>query len=618
MSRWRGAAAGVLLLTAAAMLGGCAALTPAATDSPPPPPPQVRLTIDAPDEPRRLLEAHLDLARLAIVAPGEALSETELRRLEAATPAQARALLATLGYMEPTVRVQREPTAAGEPAHVRVVVTPGERSRIDRVELELQGALADAAARGDADAAKTLAAWRAAWRLPAGSVFTNNAWRDAKLAALAQLRSAGYATAAWHSTDAQVDADAAKVSVAVVADSGPLFRTGALVVQGLQRQDEVNVRNLAGFEPGTPATEVLLLDYQERLQRAGLFERATVTLATDPDQADAATVTVAVAEMPLQQASPGIGISANDGLRVSAEHTHRRAFGFPATMHNKVEFSKKRRAWEGELSTHTLPGLYRNQLGGAAEQLDSDTDRVISLSFRVGRAYETQRAERLTFVEVERGLVQPFATAEQPTPVDSDTIALTLNQHAVWRNVDNVILPTIGQSLALQGGIGRVHSSGNDAASGDFARLHARLQLWQPLGADWYGQARLELGEVFAKSAVNVPDSQRFRAGGDDSVRGYEYRSLTPQVNGVDVGGRVVATASLEVAHPISARLPTVWWAAFIDAGRAAERWQDWSAAYGAGVGVRWRSPVGPLRADIAYGEEVNRWRLHVSVGIAF
>jgi len=181
-----------------------------------------------------------------------------------------------------------------------------------------------------------------------------------------------------------------------------------------------------------------------------------------------------------------------------------------------------------------------------------------------------------------------------------------------------VILPTIGQSLALQGGIGRVHSSGNDAASGDFARLHARLQLWQPLGADWYGQARLELGEVFAKSAVNVPDSQRFRAGGDDSVRGYEYRSLTPQVNGVDVGGRVVATASLEVAHPISARLPTVWWAAFIDAGRAAERWQDWSAAYGAGVGVRWRSPVGPLRADIAYGEEVNRWRLHVSVGIAF
>jgi translocation and assembly module TamA len=61
-----------------------------------------------------------------------------------------------------------------------------------------------------------------------------------------------------------------------------------------------------------------------------------------------------------------------------------------------------------------------------------------------------------------------------------------------------------------------------------------------------------------------------------------------------------------------------VWWAAFVDAGNAATRWRDWKAAWGAGVGLRWRSPVGPLRADVAYGEEVRQWRLHLSVGIAF
>ena len=119
-------------------------------------------------------------------------------------------------------------------------------------------------------------------------------------------------------------------------------------------------------------------------------------------------------------------------------------------------------------------------------------------------------------------------------------------------------------------------------------------------------------------ASVDVPESQRFRAGGDDSVRGYAYRSLTPTVGGVDVGGRVVATGSLEVAHPISARLPTVWWAAFIDGGRAAQTWQEWTPAWSAGLGVRWRSAVGPLRADVAYGEEVKQWRLHLSVGIAF
>jgi len=612
-----GLLAGALAL--ALGLGGCAALKPGPIDADAvTPPPQLRLTIVAPREARQLLETHLDLARLPIIAPGEVLSETELRRLAAATPAQARSLLATLGYMDPEVSVQREPAAPGELPHLRVEVEPGARSRVERAELELQGPLAEAAARGDADALQTQAAWRAAWRLPAGTDFTDSAWREAKTASLSRLRGAGYAAATWSSTSAQVDADRARVQVTVVADSGPVFRTGAVVIEGLVRQDEASVRNLADFGPGTLATEALLLDYQERLQRAGLYERVSVTLASDPASADAATVTVRLGEQPLQQATAGIGISADNGLRLSAEHLHRRAFGRPATLRNKLEVGRVRRAWAGELSTHTLPGLYRNLVGGAAERLESDTDRVTSLRVRLGRAYDSQRIERLAFVEFERSLVRPFLTTQQTTQATPDTTAATVNFHGTWRDVDSVILPTDGQSLALQGALGRVRSSNGGKGSGGFARAHGRAQVWRPLGGDWYGQARIELGQVFAPADVNVPETQRFRAGGDDSVRGYAYRSLTPNVAGVDVGGRVLATASIEVSHPISAGLPNVWWAAFIDAGRAAERWSDWRAAWGAGVGLRWRSPVGPLRVDVAYGEEVKLWRLHLSVGIAF
>jgi translocation and assembly module TamA len=576
------------------------------------------VTIAAPEDLRRLLENYLDIARLAVVAPGEALSETELRRLEAATPAQARALLATQGYMDPTVHVHREASAAGDAPRVRVEVVPGALSRIEHAELDLRGPLADAAARDDRSARDTLAAWRAAWRLPAGSAFTDGTWRDAKTAALAQLRAAGYATATWVDTSAQVDADRASVRTSVVADSGPLYRTGALVIEGLERQDELSVRNLAGFAPGTPATEALLLDYQERLQRAGLFDRASVTLATDPAGADAAAVTVRVGELPLQQATTGIGISANNGPRVSLEHLHRRVFGERATLRNKFEVGRLRQAWEGELSSHTLPGLYRNLVGGTAERLDSDTDRVTSIRLRIGRAYDSQRIERIVFVEAERAMVEQLVPNALAARANPDTIAATLNFHGTWRDVDNLILPTAGQSLSLQTGVGRVRSSAGGRSSGGFARLYGRLQAWRPLGGNWYGQARVEFGQVFAPSVVDVPETQRFRAGGDDSVRGYAYRSLTPQVNGVDVGGRVLATGSVEVAHPISARLPSVWWAAFIDAGNAAERWPDWKPAWGAGVGLRWRSPVGPLRADVAYGEEVRQWRLHLSVGIAF
>ena len=71
-------------------------------------------------------------------------------------------------------------------------------------------------------------------------------------------------------------------------------------------------------------------------------------------------------------------------------------------------------------------------------------------------------------------------------------------------------------------------------------------------------------------------------------------------------------------ARPVSAKLPAVWWAVFVDAGNAAQRGTDLKPVYGYGLGVRWRSPVGPLRVDLAYGQELHKVRLHLSVGIAF
>jgi translocation and assembly module TamA len=72
------------------------------------------------------------------------------------------------------------------------------------------------------------------------------------------------------------------------------------------------------------------------------------------------------------------------------------------------------------------------------------------------------------------------------------------------------------------------------------------------------------------------------------------------------------------VARPLSADLPQFWGAVFVDAGNAAESLADIRAVWGSGVGLRWRSPVGPLRLDWAYGQEVKRSRLHFSVGIVF
>jgi translocation and assembly module TamA len=213
------------------------------------------------------------------------------------------------------------------------------------------------------------------------------------------------------------------------------------------------------------------------------------------------------------------------------------------------------------------------------------------------------------FVEVER-------STRTTDLSEVETEAVSGNYHVIWRRLDSLLLPTEGYSLSLQGGAG--HARGSDTPNGWFQRAYGRLTYYRPLGDTWFSHARVEAGQVFAPSGVVLPDSQLFRAGGDDSVRGYSYRTLGPVIDGATASGKVLATTSLELARPLSESLSAVWGAVFVDAGNAADSFSDFKAVFGYGVGVRWRSPVGPLRVDVAYADELREVRLHFSVGVTF
>lgn len=607
------AAAGV-----AAALVGCAQLPPAEPsvglrDVPEAPAAQpqpdagagYRVEIDAPAELGKLLETYLDIERFRGAASAEQFSAAELDRLIAAAPAQARSLLETEGYFSPQVSVRRD---AADASLVRVTVEPGPRARIGDVTIEVQGDLQSDATAGDQDAIETIESLRRSWRLPAGEAFRQAAWSDAKNALLARLRAAGYATATWSGTTARVDTESDRVRLFVVAESGPLFRTGELRIEGLQYFDERAVRRLADFEPGAPATEQRLLDFQERLLTAGLFESAVVEFTPDAAQAAAVPINVRLREQPRHTLTTGVGISANTGPRVLLEHTGRKLFGLYATVVNKFEIGRDRRAWTGEIVSHPLPDQYRNLLAGDFERLESTGEVRTTWSARVGRRLEGVRISRLYYGEVLSSELVNAAGQQRG-------VATWANYQWNWRDVDSVILPTRGVTLTAQSGGGWTHNDVLD--DGPFGRAWGRLTGYLPMGETWHAEARLELGQVFARDNVGLPDPLLFRAGGDGSVRGYDYRSLGPVVDGVITSGRAIMTTSVEVARPFTTKLPTLWGAAFIDAGQAADNFKSLDPVVGYGVGVRYRSPVGPLRVDVAYGQEVKRWRLHLSVGIA-
>ena len=624
MKPWMGA----VLLGGAGLLGGCASLPffgkadadAGVAASTPAERAVYRLDVNAPDPLRRLLLEHLDLARFQSAPVTDAITPAELDRLVALAPAQVGALLQTEGYFEPVVTAARE-TGADSLAVVRVHVQPGPVTRIGRVTLEAVGDLERSSQAGQPEALAQLAALRRDWSLAPGQTFRQPLWTNAKNTTLASLRAEGYPSASWSGTSAEVDAEARTVRLYGVLDSGPRFLLGALRIEGLQRHDEAGIRHLAGFAPGTPYSEKLLLDFQDRLQKIGLFEGASVEIDPDPERAAATPVIVRVRELPLQQATLGLGFSANTGARVTLEHTHRRVFGTRWIAKNKFELGPSLRSWGADFISHPLEGRLRNLASFKLERLRSTAELRNSVGARLGRTQDTQRIERLHFAEL---VHSELANAK----VESRSDAVSANTQWVRRDVDSVLLPTRGSTVSAQAALGYSRGrqttlatlatpAATETARGPFVRAHLRWTGYRPFGEAWYTTTRLEAGQVFTRNAIGVPDTLLFRAGGDDSVRGYEYRSLGPQRAGALASGRLLATGSFEIARPISARRPEFWVAGFVDAGNAADTWGELKPALGYGAGLRWRSPVGPLRLDLAYGQEMQRFRLHLSVGIA-
>jgi translocation and assembly module TamA len=567
-----------------------------------------RLEVRAPKALRELLLRHLDLARFREQPD---ISPVEVGRLLAATPAQVRSLLEPEGYFNARIEVQRVEAPAGGVPTLQVEVEPGQQARIGRVQLEMQGPLGEAIESGDESQRRRWERLQRRWTLQSGAAFSQAGWTAAKNALLADLRARGYANSSFVGTGAEVDAEANSVRLFVVVDSGPLYRIGEVRIEGLQRTPREAALNLLPFELGAVYSEKLLLDYQEALQKSGLYEGVAVELDLDPERAERATLVARLRENKLQSATVSAGYSTNTGPRIGLEHTHRQVFGHDLIATTKIKFGRDERSASLDLLTYPQPRGYRNLVGLKADYLDAGGAITQTERVRVGRQRDTERLDRLYYLEFNR-------TTVRTTNTRSTDRALLGNYEWVKRDVNSVVFPTRGLILSAQAGAGYAYDAQDE--HGPFARLALQAIIYQPLGAGWLGQVRGEVAEVLKRDALGVPDTLLFRAGGDDSVRGYGYRTLGPVRDGAVVGGPVMATGTIEVMHRFSqsARWRDWYGALFVDAGNAALEWNELDPQLGYGVGVRWRSPIGPLRVDLAYGQQVQALRLHVSVGVSF
>ena len=570
------------------------------------------LQVRAPKEIREYLEKNMELQRFRNL-PG--LQERELSRLLGSADANARELLATLGYFSPDIAIELTPTPdAKAPRAVIVVVEEGEQTKIEKFALDFSGAIGDSAQ--PTPQARQV---EREWSLQPGKPFTQKGWDSAKSDGLDTLRKKQFPTASIAKSRAEIDADTHLANLSVTYDSGPAYRFGRLELKGVERYDAEGLLNVARLPEGQVYEESALLDTQQRLASSGYFDSVFLTLDTQASDPSAATVIAQVKEAPLQKAVFGIGYSTDSGAGISLDHTHN-SFPFIGWRAlSKLAFNQKATTIGTELTA--LPGEngWRWFTGGELKREETGSYQVNGTRLRLGRSQSTDHIDRNYAIQYDSAVSQgPMA------PDDSSAISLNFGWKGRYFNDDSA--PTRGWGIATEMGVGTTLRPERDL----FTRLFARGLYYQPLGfvtAPEGGrrrsrlQFRTEAGAVFAREGAQIPVTQLFLTGGDTTVRGYSLRSIGARTrNDTLFGGRYLGLASVEWQRPIviKGELSDFESAVFIDAGAVADKISDLKMRVGVGAGVRWRSPVGPLQADLAYGIQAKQLRLHLRLGFTF
>ncbi len=518
---------------------------------------------------------------------------------------ETRSILRADGYYDPRVTVD------SEPGRVKVTVVPGRRTEVGRVELQLSGpAASDPALAG---------VLNARFRLAEGNPFQASRWEADKSAVIEALNRQGYLRARVERSHARVDAQRARADLSVTFDSGPRLAFGDVSIEGLGRYDAQVVLDLRTFRPGDPYSADLLAEFQTRLQRSGYFGSSSAIPDLTALQRDPAAVRVPiqviVAELDRRRADAGIGFSTDEGPRGQVGFEHRDLLGRNIQLQSALIISAKR---QRAFANFRTPVDGNNRYRGFGQRIErEDIEGQVSTRSNTYAGIGRQKGDIESFTSVQFQFEQKRLDAGNGLPVEESTNRALVFGHA-WglTRLDSALDPRSGQVINLQ------LSGAREGLLTDrsFVRLYSRAIRFQPMRisdgvANGTLIGRLELGAVMAGGTDGIPTENLFRTGGVDTIRGYSFLSLGTRRAGATIGGRYLAVGSLEYQHHLSQAYSA---AVFVDYGNAGDSREEMSPVAGYGVGVRWRTPVGPIKLDFAYGQADSRLRVHFSVGYSF
>jgi translocation and assembly module TamA len=510
-----------------------------------------------------------------------------------AAPARIREALEAFGYYEP--RIESTFETARDCWHVTLTITLGEPVRIRDVDVQLTG---EAAADEDFVAAQTAAG------LAAGKILRHGDYEQLKRRWSDLARERGYPDARFAVNRIDVYPEQRVADVALHFDSGRRYAFGAVDVH----QDvlvEPLVRSYVPFRTGEPYDSRKLTDLYVALADSGFFRNIDVRPLEPDREHRTIPVEIALTAGTRLLISYGVGYSTDTGPRFRFTRNNRRfnERGHQFSLTTQLSPVDSEVTANYRFPTAASRDDWLN-LDTGLKREETDTATSKSLEFGVRRVRE--RADDWTRTQMLSLQIEDFVVAG--VAGRSKLLMPGLD----WTRVraDNAIRPHAGSKLELE------LRAATDAVFSDTSFVQATAQgkwIWSTERSRRF-IVRGRVGATLKNAFAELPPSVRFFAGGDNSVRGYDFKSLGPlDAGGKVIGGSDLAEGSFEFEQPLHGRWSL---AMFVDAGNAFEG-SRLDAKRSAGLGGRWQSPLGPIRIDLAhpFDDPTNNWRVHISLG---
>jgi translocation and assembly module TamA len=517
------------------------------------------------------------------------------------------AVMRSKGYYDPDIRL--EVSEDGPPYQVDVSIALGPQYTLEAYDIVFQGGTPEAPLGLPTieDSGLTLGEPALADRIAA-----------AQSTLLRWLNNRGYPYA--EVTDRLVLASHPDrtIWVQLTLKAGPLIRFGTLDIKGLINVDPELVERNVTWGPGDIYDQSKVDGMRNRLLNANVFERVSIRAeGTAEDEPGERTIQASFTEAPARTIGVGLSYSTDLGPEVRFSWEHRNVFGEAEAFATRMNLGLERQRLSNSFRKPDFLSLDQNlivEVDLLSEKLEAfdqtGSEGAVRLEWPVNENLRGTWGVAYDFLEI----VESGDTKQ--------SILFGLPVGYSWDNTDNLFDPASGFRMSARvtpwtGTFDKpVTFVTNDVSASTYFSFDADDRAVLALRANF--------GTSMGEELERIPSNRRFYAGGGGSIRGYEYQKVGPlDANNEPLGGRSLLTVGAEFRIKVTEDIGVV---PFYEGGNVySERFPDLSEPmfWAAGIGLRYYTPVGPIRFDVAIPLDRRKniddpFQLYISLGQAF